>query len=66
MVSCIARAACLLLALLTGTANAKAGDLADFNAALESVSSFNRVAIGYLRTGNTDLASIEIDNMRNA
>ncbi|MGH6727283.1 MAG: hypothetical protein ACREB8_12170, partial [Pseudolabrys sp.] len=42
------------------------GDLADFNAALESVSSFNRVAIGYLRTGNTDLASIEIDNMRNA
>ena len=64
MFSCIARVACLALALLAGAADAKAGDLAEFNGALESVSSFNRVAIGYLRTGNTDLASIELDRMR--
>jgi hypothetical protein len=64
MFSCIARAACLALALAAGTAAAKAGDLAEFNDAMESASSFNRVAIGYLRTGNVDLASIEIDRLR--
>lgn len=46
--------------------HAMAGDLADFNAAVEAVSSHNRVAIGYLRTGNTDLASLEIDRLRDA
>ncbi len=66
MLSWIARAACLALALLAGMADAKAGDLAEFNGALESVSSSNRVAIGYLRTGNTDLASLELDRMRAA
>ncbi len=45
---------------------ALAGDLADFNAAVEAASSHNRVAIGYLRTGNTDLASLEIDRLRDA
>jgi hypothetical protein len=60
----VARAACLALALAAGAAAARAGDLAEFNDAMESVSSFNRVAIGYLRTGNADLASIEIDRMR--
>jgi hypothetical protein len=64
MVSWIARVTCLALALVAGAADAKAGDLTEFNAAMESVSSFNRVAIGYLRTGNSDLASIEIDRMR--
>jgi hypothetical protein len=43
-----------------------AGDLADFNAAVESASAHNRVAIGYLRTGNADLASLEIDRLREA
>ena len=43
-----------------------AGDLASFNAALESASAHNRVAIGYLRTGNPDLASLEIDRLREA
>ena len=43
-----------------------AGDLADFNAAVESAAAHNRVAIGYLRTGNTDLASLEIDRVREA
>jgi hypothetical protein len=62
----LARAACLVLALLSGGAVAKADDLADFNAALEAAAAHNRVAIGYLRTGNADLASLEIDRLRAA
>ena len=64
MLSCLARAACLALVLLAGAA--KAGELADFNAAVENAESHNRVAIGYLRTGNSDLASLEIDRLREA
>ncbi len=64
MLSCLARAACLALALLAGPA--LAGNLADFNAAVEQAESHNRVAIGYLRTGNIDLASIELDRLREA
>ena len=60
----IARAACLAVALLSGAA--KADDLADFNAAVEAAAAHNRVAIGYLRTGNVDLASLEIDRLRAA
>ena len=41
--------AVLGLALLAGPASA--GDLADFNAAVEKAAGHNRVAIGYLRTG---------------
>jgi hypothetical protein len=62
----LARAACLVLALLSGGAVAKADDLADFNAAIEAAAAHNRVAIGYLRTGNSDLASLEIDRLRAA
>ncbi len=62
-----ARSALFAAALWAGfAAAARAGDLADFNAAVETVSSHNRVAIGYLRTGNTDLASLEIDRLRQA
>jgi hypothetical protein len=64
MRSCIARVACLALALLAGTA--KASDLTDFNALVEQAQSHNRVAIGYLRTGNLDLALLEIDRLRDA
>jgi hypothetical protein len=64
MLACFARAATLCLALLTGAATA--GELADFNAAVEQASAHNRVALGYLRTGNVDLASIEIDRLRAA
>ena len=70
MLVCFARAAILVLALLAGigaaNTSALAGDLADFNAAVESASAHNRVAIGYLRTGNPDLASLEIDRLREA
>jgi hypothetical protein len=45
---------------------AHADDLADFNAAVEVVASHQRVALGYLRTGNVDLAAMETDRMRTA
>jgi hypothetical protein len=60
----LARATCLTLVLAAGPA--MANDLTDFNAAAEAVASHNRVAIGYLRTGNIDLARIEIDRTREA
>ena len=60
----VVRAACLLFVLLAGNPQASADDLADFNAAVENLSAHNRVAIGYLRTGNGDLASLEIDRLR--
>jgi hypothetical protein len=64
MLSRIACAACLALALMAGPA--MADDLADFNAAVEQAQSHNRVAIGYLRTGNLDLALLEIERLRDA
>lgn len=62
----LARYACLALALTAAIPCARAGELADFNAAVEAASAHNRVAIGYLRTGNGDLASLEIDRLRAA
>jgi hypothetical protein len=59
-----ARVACLALVLLTGVA--KADDLADFNAAVEDAAAHNRVAIGYLHTGNIDLATVEFERLRTA
>ena len=64
MLISVARIACLVLALLAGGLTAQADELADFNASLEAASAHNRVAIGYLRTGNADLASLEIDRLR--
>ena len=61
----VARVAYLIIALLGGN-SARADDLADFNAAVEAASTHNRVAIGYLRTGNIDFASLEIDRLREA
>jgi hypothetical protein len=61
---CIARIACLTLVLAASPA--LADDLAYFNAAVEAAEAHNRVAIGYLRTGNVDLASLEIDRFRAA
>jgi hypothetical protein len=64
MLSWVARVACLVLVLCCSVA--RADDLAEFNAAVEAVSAHNRVAIGYLRTGNADLASLEIDRLRDS
>ncbi len=64
----IARAVLFALAFVTSAVvnYALADDLADFNAAVETASAHNRVAIGYLRTGNLDLALLEIDRLREA
>lgn len=64
--TCVVRIACLVLTLLGGTLTACGEDLDDFNAAVEAASAHNRVAIGYLRTGNADLASLEIDRLRDS
>ena len=59
--------ACFVAVLVGGLSDSRAaGDLAEFNAAVENVSAHNRVAIGYLRTENIDFAALEIDRMRNA
>jgi hypothetical protein len=43
-----------------------ADELTDFNAAVEAAASHNRVALGYLRTENVDLASLELERMHSA
>ena len=54
-------AAALLSAGLAGTAHS--GELADFNAAVEAAQVHFRAASAYLRTGNVDLAAIELEEM---
>ena len=56
-------AACLAFACL---APARADDLDEFHRAVETAMSHHRVAAGYLRTGNIDLATLEIENLREA
>jgi hypothetical protein len=51
-------------ALALASAPAWAATLDEFNNAVEATQSHNRVAIGYLRTGNVDLASVELDRLR--
>ena len=58
-----ARMAACLACLLTP---ARANDLDDFNRTVEAAMSHRRVAAGYLRTGNIDLAALEIEGMREA
>ena len=52
------------VAFLAGLGVARAEDLSLFNAAMEDVASHNRVAIGYLRNENLELAAVEIERMR--
>src|SRR5689334_1820565 len=54
------------MALLAGVGAARADDLALFNAGMEDVASHNRVAIGYLRTENVDLALVELERMKDS
>jgi hypothetical protein len=58
------RLAALALAVLAGPA--RADDLDDFNRAVEAAMSHHRVALGYLRTENVDLAVLELEAMREA
>lgn len=66
MLRCYARVTMLGLAVWGAAAPTLASDLDDFNAVVEAAEAHNRVAIGYLRTGNADLASLEIDRLRMA
>jgi hypothetical protein len=60
------RAACMAACLACLMAPARADDLGDFNRTVEAAMSHRRVAAGYLRTGNIDLAALEIEGMREA
>ena len=55
----------VVAAALAGSA-ARADNLDLFNAAMEDVATHNRAALGYLRTENVDLASVELDQMKDA
>jgi len=58
--------ALLLVGLVAAPCSALADDLADFNAAVERAAAHNRVALGYLRTQGTELASVELERMKDA
>lgn len=55
-----------VITVLLGAAPVAADRLDDFNATVETFSSHHRVALGYLRTGNFDLAAIELERMDGA
>ena len=55
-----------LLLAAAAPASLSAASLADFNTAVENAAAHNRVALGYLRTGNTDLATLELERLRGA
>ena len=58
--------ACILLILVFTSITAHADERAQYRAAFETASPHLRTAISYLRTGNADLASIEIEEFNNA
>jgi hypothetical protein len=63
-IALLKRAACMAACLACLTAPARADDLDDFNRAVEAAMSHRRVAAGYLRTGNIDLAVLELEGIR--
>jgi len=65
-IALLKRAACMAACLACLLVPAHADDLDDFNRAVETAMSHRRVAAEYLRTGNIDLAALEIDGMRAA
>jgi len=60
------RAVAAILLALACMAPVRADDLDDFNRAVEAAMSHHRVAAGYLRTGNVDLAALELEGLRAA
>ena len=60
------RAGCMAALWLACFMAALADDLEDFNRTVEAAMSHHRTAAGYLRTGNLDLARLEIDGLREA
>ena len=65
-IALLKRAACMAACLACLTTPARADDLGDFNRAVEAAMSHHRVAAGYLRTGNIDLATLELEGLREA
>ena len=63
-IALLKRAACMAACLACLTTAARADDLDDFNRAVEAAMSHHRVAAGYLRTGNIDLAVLELEGIR--
>jgi hypothetical protein len=55
-----------MLGLWLGACAARADGLDRFNATVEAFSAHQRVALAYLRTGNLDLASVELERMQAA
>src|SRR5438270_4576027 len=60
------RIACIAICLACQAIATHAHDLDDFNRAVEAAMSHRRVAAEYLRTGNLDLAVLEIEGTREA
>jgi hypothetical protein len=63
-IALLKRAACMAACLACLTTPAHADDLDDFHRAVEAAMSHHRVAAGYLRTGNIDLAALELEGIR--
>src|SRR4051812_19405532 len=59
-------AVCIAALALVCFAAARADDLNDFSRAVEAAMSHHRLAAGYLRAGNIQLATPEIDGLREA
>lgn len=59
-------AACAAFAALALGVPATADDLDDFHRAVEAAMTHHRAAAGYLRTGNIDLAALELEGLREA
>jgi hypothetical protein len=55
------RFAAAILGLALSVVSARAKELSEFNAAVEDAVAHQRIAIGYLRTDNIDLAALEIE-----
>ena len=66
LIALLKHAACMAACLVCLITPARADDLDDFNRTVEAAMSHRRVAAGYLRTGNIDLAALEIEGMREA
>src|SRR5262249_3000269 len=58
------RLAAAMLGLALSVISSRANELSEFNAAVEDAVAHQRIAIGYLRTDNIDLAALEIERAR--
>jgi hypothetical protein len=66
LLALLKRSACMAVLMLVCLTAAHGDELDDFNRAVEAAMSHHRVAAGYLRTDNIELAALEIDGLREA